>query len=74
MSAPPAVEALYTEAYPNQMADTKLRMLSGVLPVTQLPEEMLERMGGDASQETLVIEDYEGRRHAYPPDNATDAI
>ena len=35
------VETLYNEAYPTQPADTKLRMLSGVLPVTQLPEEML---------------------------------
>jgi RNA polymerase primary sigma factor len=35
------VETLYSEAYPNQPADTKLRMLALVLPVTQLPEEML---------------------------------
>jgi lysine 2,3-aminomutase len=34
----------------------------------------LERAGGDASQETLLVEDYEGRRHAYPPNNGDDPV
>jgi RNA polymerase primary sigma factor len=36
----PFVEALYEEAYPAQPADTKLRMLAAVLPVTQLPDAL----------------------------------
>ena len=43
------VEALYWEAYPDRPADSKLRMLSSLLPITQLPEgffsEAAKRLG-----------------------------
>ncbi len=36
------VETLYHEAYPDRHADSKMRMLAAVLPVTQLPDALFK--------------------------------
>jgi RNA polymerase primary sigma factor len=56
------VEALYHEAYPTQPADTKLRMLAGVLPVTQLPAEMLKDVAEKSGLTPEALEEEMRRR------------
>ncbi|HUG16766.1 MAG TPA: RNA polymerase sigma factor RpoD [Thermomicrobiales bacterium] len=56
------VEALYAEAYPAQPADTKLRMLSAVLPVTQLPEVLFKSVADSLSMSPDALEEELRRR------------
>jgi RNA polymerase primary sigma factor len=51
------VEALYAEAYPDQPAETKLRMLAAVLPITQLPEVLVSTVADNCGITPEALEE-----------------
>jgi RNA polymerase primary sigma factor len=56
------VETLYSEAYPTQPSGTKLRMLSAVLPVTQIPEALFRSVADSFSISPDILEEELRRR------------
>jgi RNA polymerase primary sigma factor len=51
------VDTLYNEAYPAQPATTKLRMMSAVLPVTQIPEALVRSVADGFGMTTEALEE-----------------
>jgi len=56
------VDVLYSEAYPDQPAATKPRMLAAVLPVTQLPEALLKSVADGFGMTSEALEEELRRR------------
>lgn len=56
------VDVLYSEAYPDQPATTKPRMLAAVLPVTQLPEALLKSVADSFGMTSEALEEELRRR------------
>jgi len=56
------VEVLYHEAYPDHQADSKLRMLAAVLPVTQLPDALFKSVADGFGITSEALEEELRRR------------
>ena len=56
------VDTLYNEAYPDIVADTKLRMMAAVLPSTQIPEELFRSVAEKLGVTPEVYEEELRRR------------
>ncbi|MBA2452994.1 MAG: RNA polymerase sigma factor RpoD [Chloroflexia bacterium] len=55
-------DALYSATYPKRKAESKLDMISKLLPVTQLPEDQLARTAADLGKAPEVLEEELRRR------------
>ena len=55
-------EVLYQEAYPDQRADSKMRMLAAVLPITQLPDALFKSVADGFGITTGALEEELRRR------------
>jgi RNA polymerase primary sigma factor len=56
------VEGLYQEAYPDQQAESRLRMMAAVLPVTQIPEALFKAVADSFSITPEALEEELRRR------------
>jgi RNA polymerase primary sigma factor len=56
------VETLYNEAYPDRPAESKLKMMSAVLPVTQIPEPLIRAVADQLGTTPEVFEEELRRR------------